>query len=100
MQQIQIQKIAKKKKVCVGRRAPGAFYCVLLLCVVLCKKNATKKGGGIIPQDLLNLGRGMTYGLGSAYNGLAGYASPVNPMPWKGQLPNTPSLSTVRAASL
>ena len=50
------------------------------------RRNATKKGGGIIPQDLLNLGRGMTYGLGSAYNSLSGYSTPINPLPYKDQL--------------
>ena len=67
------------------------------------KKTRKQKGGNLsnfLGQDLINLGRQFQFGLGSAYNGLAGYASPVNPMPWKGQLPNTPSLSTVRAASL
>jgi hypothetical protein len=68
------------------------------------KKGTRKQRGGNLSnffgQDLINLGRQFQFSLGSAYNGLAGYASPVNPMPWKGQLPNTPSLSTVKAASL
>jgi len=62
-----------------------------------------QKGGvlsNFLGQDLINLGRQFQYGLGSAYNGLAGYQSPVNPMPWKGQLPTTPNLSTIRSASL
>ena len=62
-----------------------------------------QKGGvfsNLLTQDLVNLGRQFQYGLGSAYNGLAGYQSPVNPMPWKGQLPTTPNLSTIRSASL
>jgi hypothetical protein len=50
-------------------------------------------------QDLINVGRQFQFGLGSAYNALAGYSAPVNPMPWKDQLVNTPSLSTVKAAS-
>jgi hypothetical protein len=37
---------------------------------------------------LINLGRQFQFGLGSAYNALAGYAAPVNPMPWRDQLPN------------
>lgn len=37
-------------------------------------------------NDLVNLGRQMQYGVGSAYNALAGYSAPVNPLPWKGQL--------------
>jgi len=68
------------------------------------KRRSRKQRGGTLSnflgQDLINLGRQFQFNLGSAYNGLAGYAAPTNPMPWKGQLPNTPSLSTVKAASL
>jgi len=46
------------------------------------------RGGGLIPTDLINLGRGVTYGLGSAYNSLNGYPQPVNPLPYKDQLVN------------
>jgi hypothetical protein len=49
-----------------------------------------QKGGTLsnfIGQDFINLGRQFQFGLGSAYNALAGYSSPVNPMPWKGQFP-------------
>lgn len=44
----------------------------------------------LLSQDLVNLGRQFQFGVHSAYNGLAGVASPVNPLPWKGQF-NTPS---------
>lgn len=68
------------------------------------KRRTKKQRGGtlsnFIGQDLINLGRQFQFGVGSAYNALAGYPSPANPMPWKGQLPNTPSLATVRAAYL
>lgn len=50
-----------------------------------------QKGGALsnfMTQDLINLGRQFQYGMGSAYNALAGYASPVNPMPWKDQFPS------------
>ena len=50
-----------------------------------------RRAGGIIPQDLVNLGRSMVYGLGSAYNTLNGYQAPVSPLPYKDQLPTTPS---------
>jgi hypothetical protein len=49
-----------------------------------------QKGGTLsnfMGQDLINLGRQFQFGLGSAYNALAGYAAPVNPLPWKDQLP-------------
>jgi hypothetical protein len=47
-----------------------------------------KRGGGLIPQDLVNFGRTFTYGLGSAYNAINGYQQPVNPLPYKDQLTN------------
>jgi len=50
------------------------------------KKN--KRGGGLIPQDLVNMGRNMMFGVGSAYNSLSGYQAPVNPLPYKNQLVN------------
>jgi len=50
------------------------------------KKMSKKRGGGLIPQDLVNFGRTFTYGLGSAYNAINGYQQPVNPLPYKDQL--------------
>jgi hypothetical protein len=47
------------------------------------KTRKTRKGGGLIPQDLVNLGRDISYNLGSTYNALAGYPQPVNPLPYK-----------------
>ena len=44
------------------------------------------KGGGLIPQDLVNLGRIGSFGLGSAYNSARGYDIPTNPLPYEGQL--------------
>lgn len=48
-----------------------------------------KQRGGVLSnfmgQDLINLGRQFQFGVGSAYNALAGYQSPVNPLPWQGQ---------------
>jgi len=58
-----------------------------------------QKGGTLsnfIGQDLINLGRQFQYGLGSAYNALAGYSSPINPMPWKGQFPIGAPMNPVR----
>jgi hypothetical protein len=42
-------------------------------------------------QDLSNLGRGITWGLGSAYNTLNGYPTAVNPLPYRDQLTTTAS---------
>ena len=67
------------------------------------KKTKKQRGGtmsNFFTQDLINLGRQFQFGMGSAYNALSGYGAPTNPMPWKDQLPNTPSLSTMRASSL
>ena len=52
-------------------------------------KNHMRGGQGMIPQDLVNLGRSMVYGIGSAYNSLNGFPAPVNPLPYKDQLVNT-----------
>jgi hypothetical protein len=61
------------------------------------KGRTRKQRGGTLSnflgQDLINLGRQFQFGLGSAYNGLSGYSSPVNPLPWKDQLQNTTRLS-------
>ena len=54
------------------------------------KKSSTssvsKRGGGLIPQDLVNLGRDFGYNFKTAYNALNGYKAPVDPAPYKGQL--------------
>ena len=50
------------------------------------RKSKTQKGGiNFLGQDLINVGRQMQYGVGSAYNGIRGFTSPVNPLPWKDQ---------------
>lgn len=48
--------------------------------------SASKRGGGLIPQDLVNLGRDFNYNFKTAYNALNGYKAPVDPAPYKGQL--------------
>ena len=55
-----------------------------------------KRGGGLIPQDLVNFGRTFSYGLGSAYNSLSGLPQGPSPLPYKDQLPNTPNASQLR----
>jgi hypothetical protein len=47
------------------------------------------KGGGLVPQDLVNLGNDFSFNLKSAYNALNGYKAPVDPLPYKGQLSNS-----------
>jgi len=67
------------------------------------KKNKTKKHRGgtssnFLSQDLVNLGRQMSFNFGSTYNALAGYKAPVNPMPFKDQLVSSNNMSPLKAA--
>ena len=65
------------------------------------RKKRRQKGGTLsnfVGQDFINLGRQFTHGLGTVYNGITGYDAPVSPLAWKGQLANTSTLSTVKAA--
>lgn len=48
-------------------------------------KKTLKGGSSFIGQDLLNSGRSIAYGLGSAYNTLLGYPLPVDPLPYSDQ---------------
>jgi hypothetical protein len=58
------------------------------------KKHRKKiSGGGLIPDNLINLGNMFKYGSESVYNTINGYQTPVNPLPWKDQLTNTPNLN-------
>lgn len=50
------------------------------------KKHRTVRGGGLVPQDLVNLGRDMSFNFKSAYNALNGYGAPTNPLPYKDQI--------------
>jgi hypothetical protein len=64
------------------------------------RRSKKQKGGNLsnlFTQDLINLGRQLQFGVGSAYNGVSGYPAPVNPLPWKGQMTNTSSLASVKA---
>ena len=49
----------------------------------------SQRGGGLIPQDLINLGRDFSFNFKSAYNSLNGYNQPINPAPYKDQLTRT-----------
>jgi hypothetical protein len=43
------------------------------------------KGGGILPQNLVDLGRGIEFNLKSVSNTLNGYEAPVSPLPYQDQ---------------
>ena len=45
-----------------------------------------QRGGGFIPQDLVNLGRTAGYNFETAYNAINGNKAPVDPAPYMGQL--------------
>jgi hypothetical protein len=49
-------------------------------------KSMNKRGGGLIPQDLVNLGRDLSFNFKSAYNSLNGYSAPTDPLPYRDQL--------------
>ena len=55
-------------------------------------KTRKRRGGGLIPQDLVNMGRQVMFGVGSTYNAFIGTPAPPNPMPYKDQLVGTPTL--------
>jgi hypothetical protein len=48
----------------------------------------SQRGGltSLAPQELVNLGRELSFNYQSAYNSLNGIPAPVSPDPWKGQL--------------
>jgi hypothetical protein len=46
----------------------------------------TYRGGGILPQNLVNVGRNFMYNIGASNNEMNGYADPPKPMPYQGQL--------------
>lgn len=45
-----------------------------------------RRGGGLLPQELVNMGRAAAFQVNSAYNTLAGVPAPVNPAPYQDQL--------------
>jgi hypothetical protein len=53
------------------------------------------KGGGLLPQDLVNLGRDASFNLQSAYNALNGYSAPTNPLPYRDQLSSSMSANRI-----
>lgn len=65
------------------------------------KKNRMQRGGALsnfLGQDLINLGRQVQFGLGSAYNALSGFSAPVSPLPWRDQIPSAANISTIKAS--
>ena len=52
-------------------------------------RSKSLRGGGLVPQDLINLGSDFSFNLKSTYNALNGYKAPVDPVPYKGQIPTS-----------
>jgi hypothetical protein len=48
------------------------------------RKN-TLQGGGLLPQEFINLGRDLKFNIQSTMNSLNGYSAPVNPKPYMDQ---------------
>jgi hypothetical protein len=55
------------------------------------------RGGGLIPQDLVNLGSNLSFNFKSAYNALNGYSAPTNPLPYRDQLSGSKTISVYKA---
>jgi hypothetical protein len=47
------------------------------------------KGGGLLPQNLVDLGRGLEFNFKSVSNTLKGYDTPVSPLPYQDQFSNS-----------
>jgi len=62
-----------------------------------CNRSKRLRGGGLVPQDLVNLGNDMSFNFKSAYNALSGYAAPTNPLPYRDQLSGSNSNSAYKA---
>ena len=43
-------------------------------------------GANLMPQDLVNVGRNLSYQNGVSYNAMMGYPAPVNPLPYMDQM--------------
>ena len=59
------------------------------------KKRKGLRGGGLMPQDLVNLGRDVSFIFKSAYNALSGYPAPMNSLPYKDQLSGSMSANRI-----
>lgn len=48
-------------------------------------RKAVMRGGSLLPQQLTNLGRDLSFSFKSAYNHMNGYSAPVDPKPYMDQ---------------
>ena len=70
------KRICKKRicKKCIGKKC-------------ICKKGTS--GGGLVPQNIVNLGSDLSYNFKSVYNSLNGHTGPTNPSPYEGHFSNS-----------
>jgi hypothetical protein len=53
------------------------------------RRSKNQRGGSLIPQQLTNLGRDLSFNFKSTYNAINGYSAPVDPRPYMGQFHGT-----------
>ena len=56
-------------------------------------KKLLKGGSNVFGEDILNSGRSIQYGIGSAYNALLGYQKPIDPLPFSDQYTKNPYMN-------
>lgn len=59
------------------------------------RKTVKNMKGGLMSQDLVNLGRDFTYNFNTAYNALNGVSAPTKPLPYQDQLINTATINRI-----
>ena len=56
------------------------------------RRSRKQYGGSLIPQQLTNLGRDLSFNFKSTYNAMNGYSAPVDPRPYMDQFRGTPKM--------
>ena len=56
------------------------------------RRSRKQCGGNLIPQQLTNLGRDLSFNFKSTYNAMNGYSAPVDPRPYMDQFRSTPKM--------
>lgn len=56
------------------------------------RRSRKQYGGSLLPQQLTNLGRDLSFNFKSTYNAMNGYSAPVDPRPYMDQFRGTPKM--------
>ena len=56
------------------------------------RRSRKQYGGNLMPQQLTNLGRDLSFNFKSTYNAMNGYSAPVDPRPYMDQFRSTPKM--------